>query len=711
MLPVHLPSFSWFPRASALLAAFVCLVLPGSVRAAEAPADPSAPLVWGAGKKVLLAGGGSSHDFNRWFNQADGAILREAGYSVNYTESPDVVARELPKVDLLVLSANRGGFDTPDFRKALVEFADAGHGMILFHPGVWYNWKWTEYNRDFVGGGARGHDPLGPFEVTALKEHPVTKGLPASFNVTDELYYFKPATNGAAIEVLAQTSVAKGTKQAHPSVWIVKHPKARIVGIALGHDGKVHDLPEFKTLLRNAADWASGGSGDANIRKIVLDKLCADPMELAVAPDGRVIYIERVGTMKIWKPDTKSTVVAATLGVNCNPSGSKNATWEDGLAGVTLDPAFAKNHWLYLFYSPTNAPENRVSRFVLDGDHLALDSEQVVLRISTDRAVCCHTAGSLAFDGEGNLFISTGDNTNPFESDGYAPIDYRPGRSGFDAARSAANTADLRGKILRVHPEPAGGYTVPKGNLFPPGTPKTRAEIYVMGCRNPFRINVDQATGVLYWGDVGPDSQNTDPNRGPAGYDAFNKTTRPANFGWPFVRGNNQAYRPYDFAAKTAGPAFDPQAPENLSPNNTGLRLLPPVQPSWIWYPYAPSARFPALGSGGRAACAGPIYHFNAALASARKLPKEFDNTFFAYDWARNWIRAVKLDYEGNMVSMRPFASHLQFKKPIEMELGPDGCLYAIEFGTAWEHNTDSQVIRLEWSAEPAGTAAAVARL
>jgi len=459
----------------------------------------------------------------------------------------------------------------------------------------------------------------------------------------------------------------------------------------------------FSTCMAEARAQAAANtvnSRDLQLRKVVLENKCADPMELAVAPDGRVIFVEREGAMRIWKPDTKTTVEAAKFTVNYHPNGTKQATWEDGLVGVTLDPDFAQNHWVYLFYSPTDADENRVSRFSLEGDRLAMESEKILLRIPMQRDVCCHTGGSLAFDGVGNLYASTGDNTNPFDSDGFAPIDYRPGRSGWDAARSSGNTADLRGKILRIHPEKDGTRTIPKGNLFPPGTPQTRPEIFVMGCRNPFRISIDKATGTLYWGEVGQDAQTGNPERGPAGFDEFNRARKAGNFGWPFFSGDNRPFHAYDFETKTSGPAFEPKKPVNLSPNNTGQKELPPAEPAWIWYPYGPSIRFPVVGSGGRCACAGPVYHFDKKLGSQRKLPEEFDNTLFLFDWARSWIIAVKLNAGGNIVSMRRFAEHLKFKRPIEMELGPDGCLYLIEFGTAWERNKDSQIIRLEYGDE-----------
>lgn len=223
-----------------------------------AGADAPAPLSWGPGKKVLVVGGGTSHDFGRWFNTADVATLRNAGgLSVNYTESTTVTAKELRNADLVVFSTNQKGFDTEELRQELMGFAAKGKGLVLVHAGVWYNWPWPEYNKVLAGGGTRSHDRLGEFEVKVIKGHPVTKGVTASFKVTDELYQYNTDPAGTPIEVLAQTSVSGVTKKEHASVWLVNHPQARIVCIALGHDGRVHDLPEFKTLLVNAVNWVS----------------------------------------------------------------------------------------------------------------------------------------------------------------------------------------------------------------------------------------------------------------------------------------------------------------------------------------------------------------------------------------------------------------------------------------------------------------------
>jgi cytochrome c len=109
------------------------------------------------------------------------------------------------------------------------------------------------------------------------------------------------------------------------------------------------------------------------------------------------------------------------------------------------------------------------------------------------------------------------------------------------------------------------------------------------------------------------------------------------------------------------------------------------------------SAKFPEVnGGGGRTAMAGPVYYYDPALKSERKLPREFDHTLFIYEWSRNWIIAVQLDAGDHLAKMERFCPKMTFKRPMDMELGPDGCLYVIEWGTGWANNLDTQIIRIE---------------
>ena len=228
---------------------------PETAETAPAPAG----FKWGEGIHVLIVGGGSSHDFNRWFKTADSATLASEGkVSVNYTDKIGQVLPALKDVDVLYLSNNQPMTDK-ELRKAILDFADAGHGLVLVHPALWYNWTdWPEYNKTLVGGGARSHYNYGEFEVNVKEaNHPVMAGVPATFRLKDELYRLTPDLNGTPVEVLAESKNLTDGKT-FPTVWIVKHPKAKIVCITLGHDAASHDIEAYKSILRNAVKWAAG---------------------------------------------------------------------------------------------------------------------------------------------------------------------------------------------------------------------------------------------------------------------------------------------------------------------------------------------------------------------------------------------------------------------------------------------------------------------
>ncbi len=435
--------------------------------------------------------------------------------------------------------------------------------------------------------------------------------------------------------------------------------------------------------------------------KTVLSNDLNEPMELAVAPDGRVFFVERGGKFYMYDPAQKKTRLLHDFPVKAVEK------YLNGLLGMTIDPNFNQNHYLYFFYTiqDNGQTKQRIARFVItNANTLNLASEKTIIEFPIDLEVSAHTGGSMTWDTHGNLFISTGDNTVPFESSGFAPIDQREGRLTFDAERSAGNPNDLRGKILRIHVEPDGpggapAYTIPEGNLFPKGTAGTRPEIYVMGCRNPYRISVDPVTSILYWGEIGPDS-GTDGPQGPRGYDEFNQAKKAGNYGWPYFVGDSKAYHQYDFASKAVGPLFDPNAPVNNSPNNTGAKQLPPTTKAMVWYPYNKSDEFPELGVGGRCAMGGPVYHFNAGLKSPTKLPAYYDKALFMYDWMRNWVFAVRLDDQQNYQFMERFMpAQGDFRRPVDMEIGPEGSIYMLEYGSVYGiDNEDARLVRIDFN-------------
>ena len=82
------------------------------------------------------------------------------------------------------------------------------------------------------------------------------------------------------------------------------------------------------------------------------------------------------------------------------------------LLGLAFAPDFETSHYIYLHYSPPEPAVNRVSRFMMTGDKINMESEVILLEIPVQRQTCCHAGGDLAFDSNGNLYIATGDNTD-----------------------------------------------------------------------------------------------------------------------------------------------------------------------------------------------------------------------------------------------------------------------------------------------------------
>lgn len=472
---------------------------------------------------------------------------------------------------------------------------------------------------------------------------------------------------------------------------------AALVGILLLATGPAFGDPGAASDERSAADPRKTAADQPTaeaFQQITLAKGAeetGEPMTLAILPDGSVLHTAREGTVRMTDPGGTTRVVGE-LPVYTHD--------EEGLQGIGVDPNFAENRYVYLYYAPEldtppgDAPEtgtaedfapfegvNRLSRFVLgEDDLLDLESEQTILEVPTDRGMCCHVGGDIAFDADGNLYLSTGDDSNPFASDGYTPIDDAEGRNpSFDARRSAGNSNDLRGKILRIAVQEDGSYTIPEGNLFTPGTEGTRPEIYAMGLRNPYRISVDPASGIVYVGDYGPDAGRADADRGPSGQVEFNRITEAGNFGWPYCHGANEAYVDYDFATGTSGESFDCAAPVNDSRHNTGLTELPAAQPAWIPYD---GASVPEFGDGSESPMAGPVYHYDPDLDSTVKFPESYDGDFMAGEYGRMWIKAIEQAEDGSVAAIEDVP--WEGTQVMDMEFGPDGALYVLDYGMSW---------------------------
>ncbi|GAB5536640.1 MAG: ThuA domain-containing protein [Rubricoccaceae bacterium] len=631
------------------------------------------------------------------------ALGTEHGFTVTATESSSAfTATGLAAYDAVVFLNTTGDILDESQQAAFEDYIEQGGGFVGIHAAADTEYDWPWYG-GLVGAYFASHPPGTPSGTVTVVDrvHPATTHLPKRWDRTDEWYNYRTSPRGSVhvLATLDEQTFTGGTMGGdHPIAWCHAYEGGRSFYTGGGHTSASFSESLYLDHLWGGLAWAAGwvsGNCSATVEtsweRTILDGDVSDPMELAVAPDGRVFFVERGGAVKIWDPAQEQTVLAGRVPVT--------TSFEDGLLGITLDPDFGTTNWAYLYYSPLGAePIQRISRFTMVGNMLDLSSESILVTVRTNRSEGGHSGGSLAFDSDGLLYIATGDDTDPFESDGYAPLDERPNRSSWDAQQTSGNPFDLRGKILRIRPLADGSIEIPDGNLFPFDGSAGEPSVYAMGVRNPFRLSLDPETNWLYWGDVGPDAGANSAARGPRGYDEFNQARAAGFFGWPYCTADNIPYRDFDFATGVSGAPFDCSAIVNTSANVSQAPVsLPAAQPAWAWYPYASSPEFPDIpDGGGRTAMAGPVVR--AGTASGDALPAYFDGSVFVYEWSRNWIIETQLDDAGQPLEFQRFLPSLQLNRPIDLELGPDGAFYMLEWGAGFGgNNPEAAVSRIAY--------------
>ncbi len=221
------------------------------------------------------------------------------------------------------------------------------------------------------------------------------------------------------------------------------------------------------------------------------------PSAMELVPDGRILVAEGTGALRIIRdghllPDPVLELDVIHLN-------------ERGLLGVTIDPNFIENPYIYVYYtargSGGNPDFNRVSRFLLDGDQIASSGEEVLINLELLESDTRHNGGALHFGPDGKLYIATGDGTIPSNS------------------QSLATT---KGKILRLNPDGS----IPEDNPFTDQTSGANQAIWALGLRNPFSFAFQPGTGRMFINDVG-EARFEETNPGRAG----------ANYGWPVAEG------------------------------------------------------------------------------------------------------------------------------------------------------------------------------
>ncbi|MFX0556704.1 ThuA domain-containing protein [Maribacter sp. CXY002] len=652
---------------------------------------------------------------------------QENGFTVDTTKNAALFTDEnLKNYSAVVFLSTTGNVLDHNQEAAFERYIQAGGGYVGIHAAADTEYDWGWYN-DLAGAQFLSHPRGTPNADFVIKD----KNFVATsfftdtiWNRNDELYNYKNINPDVNVLMTLDESSYEGGENGdfHPIAWYHDFDGGRAFYTGGGHADESFSEDLFLKHLLGGINYAIGDNSILNYEqvtsqippdtdrfsKVVLSEgQFFEPTEMAVLPNSDVLIAQRRGEVMLYNDETQQLTQVAKLDVYHKTLNTPGVNAEEGLMGLQKDPDFSNNNWIYLYYAPTGDKWiNRLSRFKYIDGNFDLTTEQVILEIDSQREICCHTGGSIAFGPDNLLYLSTGDNSTPFNekgekyvNNGFAPLNDTPGHEQFDARRTSGNTNDLRGKILRIKVNEDGSYDIPEGNLFPVGTDKTRPEIYTMGHRNPYRISVDIKRGYLYWGDVGPDARaDSLATRGPRGYDEMNQARKPGNFGWPLFIGGNYAYHEYNYETGETGPEFDPEKPMNTSRNNTGLTELPPATAAYIYYPYVETSLFPQTGTGGRNAMAGPTY-YSDLYTGDEKLPSYYDGKVIIYDWMRGWMFAVHLKEDGSFNKMEPFAPDVKLNNLIDMEVGPNGKIYLLEYGSGWfSQNANSGLSYIEYN-------------
>src|SRR4051812_8193351 len=177
------------------------------------------------------------------------------------------------------------------------------------------------------------------------------------------------------------------------------------------------------------------------------------PVAMDFAPDGRIFVTEQPGDVRVIKDGQLLPTPFVTLNVS--------STGERGVLGITLDPNFSQNHFVYVYYTATTpVVHNRVSRFTASGNVAVAGSEKVLLDLDPLSNATNHNGGAIHFGPDGKLYVSQGENANP---------------------PNAQTLSNRFGKILRINSDGS----IPTDNPFFNSAAGDNRSIWAMGLRNP----------------------------------------------------------------------------------------------------------------------------------------------------------------------------------------------------------------------------------
>ncbi|HEX6706591.1 MAG TPA: PQQ-dependent sugar dehydrogenase [Albitalea sp.] len=305
----------------------------------------------------------------------------------------------------------------------------------------------------------------------------------------------------------------------------------------------------------NVSAWATatvrfGGSRSAPAGFTRADNWLAglsSATAFAQAPDGRIFVCEQDGQLRVVK---NGALLATPF-----HQFSVNSSGERGLLGVAFHPGFASNGFVYVYYTTSSSPHNRISRLVASGD-VSTGAETVLVDLPALSSATNHNGGAIHFGADGKLYAAVGDNAT---------------------GSRAPDLNDVFGKMLRFNDDGS----IPSDNPFCTTAGTQRCAIWARGLRNPFTFAFQPGTGRLHINDVGEGT-----------WEEINLGAPGANYGWPSSEGPN------NIGAGITAPLFTYRHSDTSPPGSgTGGFFVGAAIAGGAFYPGSGSFPAPYRGS------------------------------------------------------------------------------------------------------------------
>src|ERR1700730_6452717 len=339
---------------------------------------------------------------------------RKNGFDVDTTENADFFRDDSLKKYSAVVFLSTTQDVLNNYQEAAFErYIQAGGGFVGIHAATDTEYDWGWYGR-LVGAYFDSHPKPQQAKLLVIDQtHISTKHLPKEWVRIDEWYNFKKLNKDVHVLIRIDEKSYEGGKNGddHPMAWYHEYDGGRAFYTELGHTEASWKEDNFLKHVLGGIQYAIGDNKELSYSKaktlrvpdedrftktILTEGTLFEPTEMTILPNLDILIAQRRGEIMHFRKKDNSIKQVGFLHAYWKAD-VPNVNAEEGVLGLQADPDFKNNHFVYIYYSPKDTSVNRLSRFKFENDTLDPASEKIILQLYSQRQICCHTGGSIAF--------------------------------------------------------------------------------------------------------------------------------------------------------------------------------------------------------------------------------------------------------------------------------------------------------------------------